>query len=109
MRIVYAENEVIPMIMIIAISYLAASSIMLIINQIFQKIRWYYHFFAVISFYVAGVITADAVYTVLQEHTVYTMNIHGILLNPFFLITGSYLGVYFLYLLLFELRKNTGK
>lgn len=40
------------------------------------------------------------VYETLINHAVYSTEIHRILLNPFFLIPGAYLGIFLLYKLL---------
>lgn len=71
---------------------------------LFQKIwmqsRWLFNSIALISALVFGNITAFAIYEIIRNQTVFMTSIHALFLNPFFLLTGSYLGVYFLYRLL---------
>lgn len=45
-------------------------------------------------------IIAFTVYDALIHDTVFMTTVHRILLNPLFVITGSYIGIYILYLLL---------
>lgn len=66
-------------------------------QPVFGKI---YHFIALIAFLIFGNIAALSVYQVIKERTVFTMEIHGLFLNPFFLIAGSYIGIYLVYYLL---------
>lgn len=59
-----------------------------------------YHIIALIAFLIFGNIAALSIYQIIKEQTVFTMEIHGLFLNPFFLITGAYIGVYVIYHLL---------
>lgn len=57
---------------------------------------------ASLSAYVVGGILGTTIYDVIRNDTVFMTEVHKVFLNPFFLITGAYLGVYLLYgLLLF--------
>ncbi|GAA0436260.1 MAG: transposase [Bacillota bacterium] len=55
---------------------------------------------ALLSLVVFGNILALSIYNVIKNNTVLMTDIHAILLNPFFLITGAYLGIYLIYMLL---------
>lgn len=61
---------------------------------------------AVLAAIVAGNIAAIAVYQIIRDNTVFMTSIHGIFLNPFFLVTGAYLGVYYTYNLLRRYADN---
>ncbi|MDM5317307.1 transposase [Fictibacillus sp. b24] len=50
--------------------------------------------FAALTF---GNLAAISIQQILHDNTVFMTNIHGVLLNPFFLLAGSYLGVYLFY------------
>lgn len=66
----------------------------------FQKrkpFRVLFNVLAIISFIIFGNISAIAIYYMLIDNAVFTTTIHGIFLNPFFLITGAYIGVYLIY------------
>ncbi|HFK1456130.1 hypothetical protein [Bacillus cereus group sp. Bce001] len=58
------------------------------------------HTLAYLTLYVLGTIISIHIYDVLMQDLVFMTSIHGILLNPFFLISGAYIGIYTLYLLL---------
>ncbi|WP_433773705.1 hypothetical protein [Bacillus wiedmannii] len=58
------------------------------------------HIFAYLALYVLGTVISINIYDVLVQDLVFMTSIHGILLNPFFLIAGAYIGTYTLYLLL---------
>ncbi|MBD7939073.1 MULTISPECIES: transposase [Cytobacillus] len=51
-------------------------------------------------------ITATTVYEIIRENVVFMTTVHVVFLNPLFLITGGYLGVFFLYLLFLRLSMN---
>lgn len=60
----------------------------------------------IVSALVFGNITAVYIYNVLVENAVFMTTIHGILLNPFFLLSGAYLGIYGIYLLILSLIRT---
>jgi hypothetical protein len=55
---------------------------------------------AVISTLIFGNIAATSIYQILIDNAVFMTTIHGIFLNPYFLITGGYLGVFIIYRLM---------
>lgn len=64
------------------------------------KLKNIFNLIAVIAALVFGNIASLSIYTVINDNVVFMTRIHAIFLNPFFLIAGAYLGIYFLYLLL---------
>jgi hypothetical protein len=64
---------------------------------------------AVISVLIFGIISALAIHEIIKDNTVFMTNIHGLFLNPVFLITGAYIGVYVLYRLIVLTLDETGK
>ncbi|MWV46819.1 transposase [Paenibacillus sp. HJL G12] len=62
-----------------------------------RTVRYIWHLLALVSFYTAGSIIAAAVYLNRTNETVFTTNVHDVLLNPWFLMTGAYLGLYIPY------------
>ncbi|HDR7794813.1 TPA: hypothetical protein QCY19_003471 [Bacillus luti] len=64
------------------------------------KVRITLHICAYFALYVLGTILSINIYDILMQDLVFMTTIHGILLNPFFLISGAYIGIYILYLLL---------
>jgi hypothetical protein len=73
---------------------------MLISAWLFTLCRNVYHVLAVGCAYMFGIISVLAVYKILRDETVFMTNIHGILQNELFLLSGAYLGCYGIYMLL---------
>lgn len=74
--------------------------IMYIIQNHWQRFRLVFNWIAIIATLVFGNIASLSIYQVIKDNTVLMTNIHAVFLNPFFLITGSYIGVYIIYRLL---------
>ncbi len=62
--------------------------------------RLLYNIVAIVCSLIFGNIAAIAILEVIRNKTVFMTTIHAIFLNFPFLITGAYLGVYFLYQLI---------
>ncbi|MCQ6533604.1 MULTISPECIES: hypothetical protein [Bacillus] len=67
------------------------------------KIRIVLHISAYLTLYVLGTIISINIYDVLIQNLVFMTSIHGILLNPLFLLAGAYIGIYTLYLILSQI------
>ncbi|EJQ09842.1 hypothetical protein CN941_03220 [Bacillus cereus] len=83
-----------------------ALSITFYLLALHPKIRIVLHISAYLALYVLGTIISITIYDVLIQNLVFMTSIHGILLNPFFLISGAYIGIYTLYLLLSYIITN---
>ena len=64
------------------------------------KFRIIFNITAIISAIIFGNIASTSIFQILIDNAVFMTAIHGIFLNPFFLITGAYLGVFIVYRLL---------
>lgn len=71
--------------------------LMVLLQKMWLKLRLFFNAAAILSVLVFGNISSLAIYGIIRDKTVFMTNIHGIFLNPLFLFTGSYLGVYFIY------------
>ena len=71
--------------------------LMVLLQKMWLKLRLFFNVAAILSALVFGNISSLAIYGIIRDKTVFMTNIHGIFLNPLFLLTGSYLGVYFIY------------
>lgn len=85
--------------------FLILSIILLSLTMFFMHIKWkrlhfIFNLIAVITMIVFGSIVSVSIYQIIRDNTIFMTNIHGIFLNPFFLVTGSYLGLYIIYQLL---------
>lgn len=65
-----------------------------------MKFQLLFNIIAVISAIIFGSIASTSMFQILIDNAVFMTAIHGIFLNPFFLITGAYLGVFIIYRLL---------
>ena len=74
--------------------------LMLYSQKISTKFNLVYNILAIISILVFGNIASLSIYKVIKENSVFMTTIHAIFLNPFFLITGAYIGIYVLYRML---------
>lgn len=79
--------------------------IMFYLQRLWPKCHLLYQIVAIISLLVFGNIAALAIYKVIIDNTVFMTKIHAIFLNPFFLITGAYLGVFIVYTMILTLTK----
>ncbi|MFD6509525.1 MULTISPECIES: hypothetical protein [Bacillus] len=77
-----------------------ALSITFYLLGLHPKIRIVLHIFAYLALYVLGTIISINIYDVLIQNLVFMTSIHGILLNPLFLLAGAYIGIYILHLIL---------
>jgi hypothetical protein len=73
--------------------------IMFILQRKWIKLSLLFNVIATLSAIVFGSIASTAIHEIRQDETVFMTNIHGLFLNPLFLLTGAYLGVYFIYIL----------
>jgi hypothetical protein len=79
---------------------------MVLVHHKSPRIRFYFHLGALLSALIFGNISTFAIYDILKDETVFMTNIHAIFLNPIFLLTGAYLGIYLLYTLSLKLHKK---
>lgn len=85
------------MVYIIVILILLLSLLLLFLHHKFSITNNILHILAIISVIIIASVTGSKIYEIILNQTVFTMEIHGIFLNPFFLISGSYLSVYIVY------------
>jgi len=79
---------------------IALPLIMFYSQKYWVRLRLIYNLFAIIAGLVFGNIASLSIYKIIKDKTVFMTAIHAIFLNPFFLIAGSYIGIYVLYRLL---------
>ncbi|MGG1398127.1 transposase [Bacillus salipaludis] len=73
--------------------------LMIILQRKWVKLQILYNVVAIISALIFGNIASIGILNIINDGTVFMTNIHVLFLNPFFLMTGGYLGLYLLYLL----------
>ena len=62
--------------------------------------RFSFNVLAILSALIFGNIASLSIHQIIVDDAVFMTTIHGIFLNPLFLISGAYLGVYLLYRLI---------
>lgn len=85
---------------LLVIASISIPIIMFYLQSKNTKFQITFNFIAVLSALVFGNIASTSIYQMLIDNTVFMTAIHGIFLNPFFLVTGAYLGVFLVYRLL---------
>ncbi|KMY51476.1 hypothetical protein [Peribacillus loiseleuriae] len=86
-------------------SFLVLASIvfpisMFILQKFWMKFRLIFNIGAIISTLIFGNIASLSILEIIKNKSVFMTNIHAVFLNPFFLFTGAYIGIYILYQLL---------
>lgn len=79
---------------------------MFYVQHRWKKLHRLFDLLMLISTLILGNIASLSIYQIIQDHTVFMTAIHAVFLNPFFLITGAYIGVYTLYRLMFLGKKE---
>lgn len=88
------------MIFVIVFGSIVIPIVMLVTQHKWMKWRIVFNAASVLSAVILGNISASAIYEILRDNTVFMTSIHAIFLNPLFLLTGAYLGLYLIYRLL---------
>ncbi|GIP15019.1 hypothetical protein J40TS1_06610 [Paenibacillus montaniterrae] len=73
---------------------------MLYLKRKRKKSQLFFNIIAVISAVIFGSIASISIYQIIIDDAVFMTTIHSVFLNPLFLITGAYLGLYIVYRLL---------
>jgi glucose-6-phosphate-specific signal transduction histidine kinase len=74
--------------------------IMFYSQKTWRRLRLIYNLVTIIALLVFGNIASLSVYQIIKDKTVFMTAIHAIFLNPLFLISGAYIGIYVLYRML---------
>lgn len=85
---------------LLVITSIALPIVMFYLQNQWKNSQIIFNSMAVISIIIFGNIAAISIYQIIVDDKVFMTTIHAIFLNPFFLITGAYLGLYILYRLL---------
>lgn len=68
--------------------------------------RFIFNILALIATVIFGDIASTSIYQIILAQAVFMTTIHAIFLNPFFLLTGAYLGIYIIYRLIILTAKE---
>ena len=85
---------------LLVLSTVIAPAIMLFLSSKSDKLQIVFNSIAVLSIIIFGSIVSTSIYQIILDDEVFMTTIHAIFLNPAFLVTGSYLGVFIIYRLM---------
>ena len=85
---------------LLILSTIIVPALMLYFSSKSKKLQMIFNVVAVISIIIFGSITSTSIYQIIMDDEVFMTTIHAIFLNPFFLLTGGYLGVFIIYRLM---------
>ncbi|RKQ29356.1 transposase [Oceanobacillus halophilus] len=91
---------------LLIISSLVLPLLMVAFQRKWRIIHLFFTLLALVSTLIFGNIAALEIYEIIRNKTVFMTTIHGLFLNPLFLATGSYLGIYLIYVLLLNVWLN---
>lgn len=94
---------------ILVISTIVLPIIMYLLQKFSAKFRLIFDITAIVATLVFGNIASLSIYEIIVENMVFMTTIHAIFLNPFFLATGAYMGLYILYRLLLVTMEEWGE
>ncbi|WP_139343295.1 transposase [Virgibacillus siamensis] len=83
--------------------------IMFLLQKVSSNYRLIFNIAAIISTLIFGTISSLSIYQIIKDNTVFMTEIHAVFLNPFFLVTGAYIGLYILYRLLLITTEERGQ
>jgi len=85
---------------ILVLSSLLVPFIMLLLQIKSKIVRLSFNMLAVITMILFGSIASTSIYQIIVDKIVFMTTIHAIFLNPLFLVSGAYLGVFIIYRLM---------
>lgn len=82
---------------LILLTIIAVPIMMNILVKFKQVFGLIFHFIAIVAYVVFGFIATFSIAEIIIHHEVFMTNIHAVFLNFYFILAGSYLGIYGLY------------
>lgn len=79
---------------LLVLAIIVTPVIMYVLQNKSSQFRIMINILSVVSIIIFGSIAATSIYQIIIDNAVFMTTIHAIFLNPFFLITGAYLGIY---------------
>lgn len=80
----------------IIVTIIVIPALMVYLQQKSDKMRLVFNALGVVSAIVFGYIAATSITQIILEDMVFMTTIHAVFLNPIFLLTGAYLGLFFI-------------
>ncbi|MFJ5788935.1 transposase [Lysinibacillus sp. NPDC093197] len=86
--------------MLLVVSSIIVPFVMLLLQKKSKIVRLLFNVLAVFAMLVFGGIASTSIYQIIVDNAVFMTTIHAIFLNPLFLVSGAYIGVYIIYRLM---------
>ncbi|MEK5431148.1 transposase [Lysinibacillus sp. FSL R7-0073] len=80
----------------IMVTIIVIPAVMVYLQQKSDKMRLVFNALGVVSAILFGYIAATSITQIILEDVVFMTTIHAVFLNPIFLLTGAYLGLFFI-------------
>ncbi len=80
----------------IIVTIIVIPALMVYLQQKSDKMRLVFNALGVVSTILFGYIAATSITQIILEDMVFMTTIHAVFLNPIFLLTGAYLGLFFI-------------
>ncbi|MFF6015717.1 transposase [Lysinibacillus fusiformis] len=80
----------------IIVTIIVIPALMVYLQQKSDKMRLVFNALGVVSAILFGYIAATSITQIILEDVVFMTTIHAVFLNPIFLLTGAYLGLFFI-------------
>ncbi|HBJ00352.1 MAG TPA: transposase [Lysinibacillus sp.] len=80
----------------IMVTIIVIPAVMVYLQQKSDKMRLVFNALGVVSAIFFGYIAATSITHIILEDVVFMTTIHAVFLNPIFLLTGAYLGLFFI-------------
>ncbi|MFD4490468.1 transposase [Lysinibacillus fusiformis] len=80
----------------IIVTIIVIPALMVYLQQKSDKMRLVFNALCVVSAILFGYIAATSITQIILEDVVFMTTIHAVFLNPIFLLTGAYLGLFFI-------------
>ncbi|ETT86221.1 hypothetical protein C176_05902 [Viridibacillus arenosi FSL R5-213] len=85
---------------LLVLSTIVLPIIMVFLRNKNKMIVMLFNIIAVVSTIIFGSIASTSIYQIIVDNAVFMTAIHKVFLNPLFLISGGYLGIYIIYRLM---------
>jgi hypothetical protein len=86
--------------MLLVVSSIIVPVVMLLLQKKSNIVRLSFNILAVLTMLLFGGIASTSIYQIIMDNAVFMTTIHAIFLNPLFLVSGAYIGVFIIYRLM---------
>ncbi|MFJ7405690.1 MULTISPECIES: transposase [unclassified Lysinibacillus] len=85
---------------LLVVSSIIVPVVMLFLQVKSNIVRLLFNILAVLTMLLFGGIASTSIYQIIVDNAVFMTTIHAIFLNPLFLVSGAYIGVFIIYRLM---------